>query len=123
MIGALRTLALALALAAVPACSALRAANPIPAHATAEQQAYAFLGAYALTLDQATIIVRNPSTPPRVKTALARAEAAATPAVELVKIAAVAHRRGKSASTAAALAHALSEAQGPVVALSDLLGE
>ncbi|MEJ0022120.1 MAG: hypothetical protein WDN76_00760 [Alphaproteobacteria bacterium] len=41
----LRTIALSLCLAATPACSSLRAANPIPAEASLEQNAYALIGA------------------------------------------------------------------------------
>ncbi len=118
---ALRTLGLAIALAATPACSTLRAANPIPAEASLEQNAYALIGAYALTLEQATALVKNPATPRAVKTALAKAEQVATPAVELVKIAAVAHRRAETAATGAALAHALAQAQSPVLALTQLM--
>jgi hypothetical protein len=117
----LRTIALALCLAAIPACATLRAANPVPAEASLEQNAYALIGAYALTLEQATILVRNPATPPNVKAALAKTERVATPAVELVKIAAIAHRRAETGATSAALARALAEAQGPASALATLM--
>lgn len=116
-----RTIGLAIALAATPACSTLRAANPIPAAASLEQNAYALIGAYALTLDEATALVKNPATPRAVKTALAKAEQVATPAVELVKVAAMAHRRAETAATGAALAHALSDAQRPALALAQLV--
>jgi hypothetical protein len=118
---ALRTIGLAIALAATPACSTLRAASPVPAEASLEQNAYALIGAYALTLDEATALVKNPATPRAVKTALAKAEMVATPAVELVKVAAIAHRRGETGATGAALAHALAQAQGPAFALAQLM--
>lgn len=120
---ALRTLALAFALAAAPACSTLRAADPAPAQARLEQNAYALIGAYALMLDEATALVQNPATPRAVKAALAQAEQNATPAVELVKIAAIAHRRAATGAAGEALARALSEAQGPAAALAQLVGK
>jgi hypothetical protein len=119
----LRTIALALCLAATPACSSLRGANPIPAEASLEQNAYALIGAYALTLEEATVLVKNPATPTKVKTALAKAERVATPAVELVKIAAIAHHRAQTGETGAALSRALAEAQGPAVALAALIAK
>ncbi len=116
----LRTIAIGLCLAATPACASLRAASPVPAEASLEQSAYALIGAYALTLEQATRLVQSPATPQNVKTALARAERVATPAVELVKIAAIAHQRAETGATSAALLRALTEAQGPASALATL---
>jgi hypothetical protein len=113
-------MALALALASMPACASLR--SPIPAYASVEQNAVALMGAYALTLDQATALIANPATPRTVKTALAEAEKRATPAVELVKVAAVAHSRARNGETGAALARALTEAQTPAQALAALVG-
>ena len=120
---ALRTIVLAFAVAAMPACSSLPAANPIPAEALIEQNAYALIGAYALTLEQATTLVQNSATPRSVKTALAKAEQVATPAVELVKIAAIAHRRARTGATGEALTRALAEAQGPALALTNLVSK
>jgi hypothetical protein len=115
-----RTIALALAFASAPACASLR--SPVPAYASIEQSALALMGAYALTLDQATALIANPATPRAVKTALAEAEKRATPAVELVKIAAIAHRRAQNGETGAALSRALTEAQAPAQALAALVG-
>ncbi len=115
-----RTIALALALASTPACASLR--SPVPAYTSVEQSAFALMGAYALTLDQATTLIGDPVTPRAVKMALAEAEKRATPAVELVKIAAIAHSRARHSATSAALARALTEAQPPAQALAALVG-
>ncbi|MEJ0022121.1 MAG: hypothetical protein WDN76_00765 [Alphaproteobacteria bacterium] len=74
-----------------------------------------------MTLDEATALVKNPATPPSVKAALAKAERVAMPAIELVKIAAVAHQRAATGATAAALAQALADAQSPATALATLM--
>lgn len=116
----IRTLGLALALVCTPACASLR--GPAPAYASVERSAFALMGAYALTLDQATALIANPATPRAVKTALAEAEKRATPAVELVKIAAIAHSRARTGETSAALARALTEAQAPAQTLAALVG-
>ena len=94
----LRALALACVLAALPACSSLgvRTENPFVAAKTIDQEAYALIGTYAATLEEATDIVRDPSTPASVKKALAKAEAVATPLVETVEIATVAYLKAKA---------------------------
>lgn len=121
MIRGLRVAALALALAATPACVALTPLNPFSVTRSVDQQAYALMGAYALALDEASALVRNPATPRGVKAALAAAEARATPAVELVKVAAVAYRRAETQTSSAVLTHAISDAQRPVADLLQLL--
>lgn len=121
MIRRLRICALALALAATPACVSLTPLNPFTAARSADQRAYALIGAYALTLEEATVLVRNPATPRAVKAALAEAEARATPAIELVKVAAIAYRRAETETTSAALAGAIADAQAPIAALTTLL--
>lgn len=95
----LRALALALALAATPACAAVRAptlANPVAAAQTADQKAYALLETYAATLEAATGLVRDPALPVEAKRALIRAEAAATPAAETLRIAYVGYLRARA---------------------------
>ena len=92
MIKPLRTLALALALAATPACASLpigetRLENPISAARTLDQRAYALLHAYAAVVEEATDIVRDPAAPLAFKRALGQAERAATPAAETLGIA------------------------------------
>jgi len=88
----LRVIALALALAATPACASLRLGqtqleNPVAAARTLDQRAYALLHAYAAVLEEATDIVRDPATPLAFKRALGEAERAATPAAEALGIA------------------------------------
>jgi hypothetical protein len=92
MIKPVRMLALALALAATPACASLpiaetRLENPIAAARTLDQRAYALLHAYAAIVEEATDIVRDPAAPRAFKTALGAAERAATPAAETLGIA------------------------------------
>ncbi|MGE3304302.1 MAG: hypothetical protein AB7M12_14450 [Hyphomonadaceae bacterium] len=115
---ALKAVALGLALACMPACASLRpAAAAFAAAQSLDQQAYALIASYAALLESAAPVMTDPATPAAVKRALAQAEAAATPAVELVKIAAVAHAREHDEATAAALADALLAAQAPLAAL------
>jgi hypothetical protein len=92
MIKSIRVLALALALAATPACASLtfgetRLENPIAAARTLDQRAYALLHAYAAVVEAATDIVRDPAAPLAFKRALGQAERAATPAAETLGIA------------------------------------
>jgi hypothetical protein len=114
-------LALALMLAALPACVSASA----PAAQSADQKAYALIGAYGLALAAATALAQNPATPAALRQDLARAEAVATPAVELVKITVVAADRaapGDQAARAAALSQAIADAVEPVAALAALAG-
>jgi hypothetical protein len=88
----LRIVALALALAATPACASLpfgetRIENPVAAARTLDQRAYALLHAYAAVVEEATDIVRDPAAPLAFKRALGQAERAATPAAETLGIA------------------------------------
>jgi hypothetical protein len=92
MIKTIRVLALALALAATPACASLpfgeaRLENPLAAARTLDQRAYALLHAYAAIVEEATDIVRDPAAPPAFRRALGQAERTATPAAETLGIA------------------------------------
>lgn len=117
----LRIIALAMALSATPACAVLKPQTEIAAAQSVDQRAYLLIGAYALALETATPILRDPATPRAVKAALGKAEAAATPAVELVKIAAIAHARAGDGAAAIALSRAITEAEAPVAALANLV--
>jgi hypothetical protein len=88
----LRVIALAIALAATPACASLpfgetRIENPIAAARTLDQRAYALLHAYAAVIEEATDVVRDPATPAALKRALGQSECVATPAAETLGIA------------------------------------
>jgi hypothetical protein len=101
MIRPLRVIALALALAATPACASLplantRIENPIAAARTLDQRAYAALHAYAAIVEEATDIVRDPATPLAFKRALGQAERAATPAAETLGLAVRAYVRARA---------------------------
>jgi hypothetical protein len=92
----LRTLALALALAATPACASTqigstRIENPVAAASTLDQRAYALLHSYAAVIEEATDIVHDPGAPAAFKRVLAQAEAIATPAAETLEIAIAAY--------------------------------
>ena len=93
---ALRTIALALAIAATPACASVRAGqteivNPVSAARTLDQRAYALLHSYAAIIEEATDIVRDPAAPMAFKRALGQAERIATPAAETLEIAIAAY--------------------------------
>jgi hypothetical protein len=95
----LQSLALAVALAATPACAAIGAPkieHPVSAARTADQEAYALLASYAAVLEEATDIVRDPATPPAFRQTLARAERVATPAAETLRIALVGYLRARA---------------------------
>ncbi|MEZ5996067.1 MAG: hypothetical protein R3C25_09945 [Hyphomonadaceae bacterium] len=105
----LSVLALALLLAALPACAQLRIGdsqidNPVAAARTLDQRAYALLNAYAAVIEEATDVVRDPATPVSVMRALARAERAATPAAETLEIAVAAYMRAQADFEAASSA-------------------
>lgn len=92
----LRTIALALALAATPACASIRAGqteivNPVAAANTLDQRAYALLHSYAAIIEEATDIVRDPNAPMAFKRALGQAERIATPSAETLEIAIAAY--------------------------------
>jgi hypothetical protein len=141
-----RVLALALALFAIPACAALpiaspRLENPLVAARTLDQRAYALLHAYAGVIEEATDIVRDPTTPPAVLSALAGAERIATPAAESLSVAVRAYLSAQAqleaasardpsdtakaatalASAATDLNQAIAAAQAPVAELSALV--
>jgi len=97
----LRALALALALAATPACASLqlgetRIENPLDAARSIDQRAYALLHSYAAIVEEAGDIVRDPAAPLSLKRALGRAERAATPAVETLQISVAAFLRARA---------------------------
>jgi hypothetical protein len=121
----MRVAALAFVLSLTPACAAVHNANPLAPAETTDQRAYALVSAYALVLEQAAALARDPATPRAVKNALVQAESAATPAVELVKIAALGSREASGAGDALAreqaLLNAVDAAAGPVAALSKLV--
>ena len=101
MIRPIRVLALALALAATPACASLpfgetQIANPVAAARTLDQRAYALLHAYAAIVEEATDIVRDPNAPLAFKRALGQAERAATPGAETLAITVRAYVRARA---------------------------
>lgn len=143
---ALRTLALALALAATPACASMRAGqteivNPLNAARTLDQRAYALLHSYAAVIEEATDIVRDRAVPMAFKRALGQAERIATPAAETLEIAIAAYVSARAdfeaASTESApkleraaagltiaarrLSEAIASAQAPITELEELV--
>jgi hypothetical protein len=97
----LRALALGVALALTPAgaaCTSLSAKveNPLAAARTPDQAAFALLQTYASVLEEATDLVQRPNVPIEVKRALGAAESAATPALDLTRIAVVAYLRARA---------------------------
>lgn len=146
MLKPVRIIALALALAATPACASLPLGqtpieNPVAAARTLDQRAYAVLHAYAAIVEEAGDIVRDPATPRAFKQALGRAERVATPAAETLALAVRAYvqaradfeaaseesqpalQRAATALTAAArrLGEALEAAQAPITEFEALL--
>lgn len=142
----LRTFALALALAATPACASIRAGqteivNPVSAARTLDQRAYALLHSYAAVIEEATDIVRDPNAPMAFKRALGQAEAVATPTAETLEIAIAAYMKARAdfetatsesqptlerAATgltiaARRLGEAIAAAQAPVTELEELV--
>jgi hypothetical protein len=135
----MRVLALACALALTPACASLplgEGRHENAAAQTLDQRAYAVLSAYAVVIEEATNIVRDPNAPPAFKRALGQAERAATPIAETLHIAIAAYLRARSdvnqsanapraAETLAIAARRLNEAiaaaQAPIGELEALL--
>jgi hypothetical protein len=142
----LRAAALALALAATPACASLQLGstqieNPVAAARTLDQRAYAVLNAYAAIIEEAADIVRDPATPAGFKRALGQAEGIATPAAETLEIAVASYVRARAdfeaasgatqpaiqrAATALSVAarrlnEAIAAAQSPIAELEDLV--
>jgi hypothetical protein len=145
-VNTLRTIALAVALAATPACASLpfgetRIENPIAAGRTLDQRAYALLHAYAAVVEEATDVVADPATPAALKRTLGQAERAATPAAETLGISVRAYvqaradfeaasddsqptlQRATAALTVAArrLTEAMAAAEGPIAELEALV--
>lgn len=135
--------ALALCVAA-PACTILRPPdlpNPIADAKTPDQKALALIESYAAILEEATDLVAHPETPAAVRQALARAERAATPAIDVLRIAMATHLRAEAdwqaaqtkdrsvlerASAALAIAgvrlsEAIAQASAPISALQTLV--
>lgn len=88
----LRAFVLGCALAATPACASFpfgnaQIENPISAAQGADRQAYAALQTYAVLIEEAADIVRDPEAPAALKRALAQAERVATPAAETLGLA------------------------------------
>ena len=132
----MRVVALACVLAFTPACASLpKFENPMAAAQSVDQQAYALLATYAAMLEEATDVVRDPVTSPSVRTALGRAERAATPAIETLQVAASAYLRAKADLAASSnpntittltvaanrLNQAITAARGPVGELQALI--
>lgn len=142
----LRVLALAIAIAATPACASVHAGqteivNPSSAARTLDQRAYALLHSYAAIIEEATDIVRDPAAPMAFKRALGQAERIATPAAETLEIAIAAYvsaradfeaatresqptlERAATGLTIAArrLGEAIAAAQTPVTELEELV--
>jgi hypothetical protein len=142
----LRTLALALALAATPACASLKLGqtelvNPVEAARSLDQRAYALLHSYAAIIEEATDIVRDPAAPMAFKRALGQAERIATPAAETLEIAVASYvsaradfeaATGESQPTleraaigltiaARRLSEAIASAQTPITELEELV--
>lgn len=111
-----RAALLALAFAATPACASLYETPPAERRAalTMEQRAYALLGAYAIVLEEAADVVREPAIPASVKRALADAERTATPVAEALHAALAAHVRARDAASAEALRAAVETAEPPL---------
>lgn len=117
----LRSLALALALAATPACAALGVRpleNPVAAARSLDQRAYAVMLSYAAMLEEAGDIARDPAVPRAMKVALGRAEAAATPPVEALGAALALYRQAPQSPEAAhTLEQSLIAAEAALLAL------
>ena len=95
-----RTFTLACVLALTPACASLqlgqtRIENPIAAATSLDQRAYALLQTYAVLIEEATDVVRDPVTPLALTRALGQAERMATPAAEALGIAVAAYVRAR----------------------------
>jgi len=124
----IRALALALALAATPACAAFEAPrleNPVAAARSVDQRAYALLHAHGAIVEEARDVVADPEAPLALKRALGQAERAATPAAETLQIAVVAYVRARSDFDAAAHADqsAIARAGAALTAATRHLGE
>ncbi len=115
----IRCAALSFALALLPACSSLPFAPlakqaPISRVQSLEIQAYALVETYSIALEAAARLVAQPQTPQALVNALARAEAAATPAAANLLRALALFQQAPDAQTSKALAQALANARGPI---------
>ncbi len=142
----LRVIALALALAASPACASVKLGqtelvNPVAAARSLDQRAYALLHSYAAVIEEATDIVRDAAVPMAFKRALGQAERVATPAAETLQIAVASYvsaradfeaATGESQPTleraaigltiaARRLGEAITAAQSPITELEELV--
>jgi hypothetical protein len=118
----LRAVALALALAATPACAGIDIPNPFAVAQSADQRAYALLQTYAALVEEAANIVRAPSTPAAIRRAIGQAEAVATPAAEALAQALSAYNAARNAGDAdvarVQLEIARAEAEAPIAAFA-----
>jgi hypothetical protein len=101
-----RAIALSLALSAFPACATLNrtqigAENPFAAARTDEQRAYALIETYAAFLEEATDLIKRDDVPLAIKQAIGRAEATATPSMDLLRIALSTYLRARADYTLA----------------------
>ena len=136
-----RTFVLAGALTLTPSCAAPKLENPVAAARTTNQRAYALIETYGALIEEATVLVRDPSVPAQAKHALGAAERVATPAVETLEAALAAYDRAdadmrainasdktgaaRAAATLAAaiqrLTQALAAAEAPIGELESLV--
>lgn len=121
----LRVIAMALVMAATPACAtyAPRSENLFAAAETVDQRAYALLNTYAAVLEEAADLARDPAVPIELKQALARAEATATPAVEALNAALRVHLEMRDDASAVRLRETSEAAEAPVAAVARLVRE
>lgn len=120
-----RTLALAFAIAATPACASIELPNPFAAARSADQHAYALLQTYAALVEEAADIVRDPATPAAARRAIGQAERGATPVIEALATALAAYNTARNAgddeAARARLARANAEAEASVATLASLI--
>jgi hypothetical protein len=70
--------AMILAVGLISACQS----NPLSAAQSPDQKAYALYGTFVVFEEQAAVLVRSPSTPAEVKSAIRKADAVAKPVVD-----------------------------------------
>lgn len=115
----IRCAALTLALAILPACSSLpyvpfTKQASISRVQSLEIQAYALVETYSIALESAARLVAQPQTPEVLVRALARAEAAATPAAAKLLRALKLFQQTPDVRARKDLAQALADARSPI---------
>lgn len=115
----IRCAALTLALAILPACSSLPFGSftkqaSISRVQSLEIQAYALVETYSIALESAARLVAQPQTPEVLVRALARAEAAATPAAAKLLRALKLFQQTPDVRARKDLAQALADARSPI---------